>query len=77
MVSAAMFARMRATVPEGARSSWPFGRLGMTRQASGKKGNVPNFSQYSDSSHPEGRIRAVRGASKLALHRWAILGSNQ
>ena len=26
VVSAARFARMRATVPEGARSSWPFGR---------------------------------------------------
>ena len=50
---------------------------GMTRQASGEKGNLPNFSQYGDNSHPVGRMGAVRGASELALHLWAILGSNQ
>ena len=50
---------------------------GTTRQASGEKGNLPNFSQCGDSSHPARRMRAVRGASELALHLWAILGSNQ
>ena len=42
-----------------------------------EKGNLPNFSQCGDSSHPVRRMGAVRGASDLALHLWAILGSNQ
>jgi hypothetical protein len=31
----------------------------------------------SAASHPTRRMRALRGASELALHLWAILGSNQ
>jgi hypothetical protein len=42
---------------------------------------VPPFrdlsSQYGDSSHPPSRMRAVSGVSDLALHLWAIPGSNQ
>ena len=30
-------------------------------------GNLPNFSQYADSSHPLSRTRTVSGASELAL----------
>ena len=30
-----------------------------------------------NSSHPQRRMRAVSEASELALHQWAILGSNQ
>ena len=32
------------------------------------KGDLPNFSQYGDSSHPTRRMGAVRGAFELALH---------
>ena len=39
--------------------------------------DLPNSSQYGNSSHPPSRMRAVSGASELALHLWAILGSNQ
>jgi len=39
--------------------------------------DLPNSSQNDDSSHPQRRMRAVSEASELALHRWAILGSNQ
>ena len=38
---------------------------------------LPNSSQNGNSSHPQRRMRAVSEASELALHRWAILGSNQ
>ena len=39
--------------------------------------DLPNSSQNGNSSHPQRRMRAVSEASELALHRWAILGSNQ
>ena len=43
----------------------------------GGENDLPNGSQYDDNSHPQSRMRAVREASDLALHLWAILGSNQ
>ena len=39
--------------------------------------DLPDSSQYGDSSHPSSRMRTVSGVSDLALHLWAILGSNQ
>jgi hypothetical protein len=50
-----------------------FGRAGTCA----RNDDLPDFSQYDNSSHPVGRMRAVPGASDLALHLWAILGSNQ
>jgi hypothetical protein len=50
-----------------------FGRAGTCA----RNDDLPDFSQYDNSSHPVGRMRAVPGASELALHLWAILGSNQ
>jgi len=54
-------------------------RVGLPRwrMRPGGEHDLPNCSQYGDSSHPQSRMRAVRGASDLALHLWAILGSNQ
>jgi hypothetical protein len=56
------------------------GAVALALAAPGRPGgenDLPNSSQYGDSSHPQSRMRAVGGASDLALHLWAILGSNQ
>ena len=50
---------------------------GILGQARAGGHDLPNSSQYGNSSHPPSMMRAVSGASELALHLWAILGSNQ
>jgi len=50
--------------------------LSQPRETCGED-DLPNSSQYGDSSHPSGGMRAVHGAFDLELHLWAILGSNQ
>jgi hypothetical protein len=39
--------------------------------------DLPNSSQYGDSSHPRCGMRAASQPSDLDLHLWAILGSNR
>jgi hypothetical protein len=64
------------TLPSCLSADWD-DQAGQQRDGQSPDGNLPNFSQYGDSSHPARRMGAVRGASELALHLWAILGSNQ
>jgi hypothetical protein len=52
------------------------GRAGCPATRAGEH-DLPDSSQYGDSSHPSSRMRAVNGVSDLVLHLWAILGSNQ
>lgn len=68
------------TESQGVLGPAPVGAVALSLAAPGRPGgenDLPNGSQYDDNSHPQSRLRAVRGASDLALYLWAILGSNQ